>query len=257
VTGRRTILRHLHTVAAGLGDLVLPQTCLACGSSVPAADGLCEDCNVELLSLVSLPSCPRCGTTLGPHIPAREDGCSACPDTLPRFERVVRLGPYAGPLRSIVRELKYRRRAMRRRLGEMLGRAVQTRTDDELDVAMPVPMHWRRRLARGGNHARTLASAVARELGLPVGRELVRVRNTPPQTHLPRSKRVENVRGAFAVEPPAAVKGARVLLVDDVTTTGATANEAARTLLRAGARHVILAVVCKAEPPTAYARRLV
>lgn len=250
----RHILRAASAVATGLDDLILPRTCLACGSDVPSAGGLCERCNVELLSLVALPACPRCGTTLGPNIPVREDGCDGCPSTLPRFEQVIRLGPYTGPLRSIVRELKYRRRAMRRRLGEMLGRAVLSRCEEELDVVMPVPMHWRRRLARGQNHASTLAGAVAGPLALPTGGELIRVRNTPPQTHLPRSRRAENVRGAFAVAPASAVEGAGVLLVDDVTTTGATANEAARTLLRAGATRVVLAVVCKAEPPTAYSQ---
>lgn len=250
----RNILQAGRTVASGLGDLILPRTCLACGSDAPAAGGLCEQCNVELLSLVSLPSCPRCGTTLGPNIPVRDDGCDGCPSTLPRFDQVVRLGPYAGPLRSIVRELKYRRRTMRRRLGDMLGRALQSRCAEELDVVIPVPMHWRRRLARGEDHAASLAAAVAKPLGLPTGGELVRIRNTPPQTHLPRSGRAENVRGAFAVEPSDAVAGASVLLVDDVTTTGATANEAARTLLRAGAVRVVLAVVCKAEPPTAYSQ---
>ncbi len=256
MTAHRALLDGLWSVAVGLGDLVLPRTCLGCGSSAPAADGLCERCSVDLLSLVALPSCPRCGATLGPNIPASDDGCDACPPTLPRFECVVRLGPYAEPLRSIVRELKYRRRIMRRRLGRMLAQALRTRHDGGFDVVIPVPMHWRRRLLRGQNHAEVIASAVASQLELPVGNELIRVRNTPPQTHLPRSRRAENVRGAFAAGSRY-VLDASVLLVDDVTTTGATANEAARTLLRAGAKRVVLAVVCKAEPPTAYARHQV
>jgi len=148
---------------------------------------------------------------------------------------------------------------MRRRLGEMLGQTVSagiSGDDDEggFDLVMPVAMHWRRRLVRGWDHARTLARAAARKLGLPVGNELHRVRNTPPQVHLPRSRRIENVRGAFSVTPRGAkaLDGAHILLVDDVTTTGATANEAARTLLRAGAARVVLAVIAKSEPPTAY-----
>ena len=90
-------------------------------------------------------------------------------------------------------------------------------------------------------------------LGLPVGDELVRVRNTPPQVNLSRTGRMANVRDAFAVRHAAGVRGANVVLTDDVTTTGATANEAARTLLRAGANDVTLAVLAKAEPPRAYA----
>ena len=118
---------------------------------------------------------------------------------------------------------------------------------------MPVPMHWRRRLARAADHARILAGELAAELGVPLGDELIRLRHTPPQVDLPRTRRIENVRGAFGVRRAGALAGANVLLVDDVTTTGATANEAAKTLLAAGAEKVALAILAKTEPPTAYA----
>ena len=129
-------------------------------------------------------------------------------------------------------------------------------TGEAFDVVLPVPMHWRRRLQRGFAHARALAARVAIELHVPLGSDLSRTRNTPPQTHLPRSRRIENVRGAFAVRSPATVRGASILLVDDVTTTGATVDEATRALLAAGAHHVAVAVLAKAEPPTAYAHQL-
>jgi len=251
------LLGGVRALAAGVAELVLPEACCACEDPRVAANRLCERCNVALLGLVSLAYCPRCGATLGPNIPARDDGCWACPNPLPRFSRVVRLGPYTGPLRSIIHELKYRRRdAMRRRLGALLAQAVRGGgTHQEFDVVLPVPMHWRRRLARGYDHARVLARAVARELRLPLGDELVRVRNTPPQTHLSRTRRIENVRRAFALRPRENLAGASVLLVDDVTTTGATASEAARTILAGKALHVTLAVVAKSESPRAYTQR--
>lgn len=237
-----------------LAGLWLPPVCPACEAAEISAEGLCDDCNVRLLSLVSLRYCRRCGSTVGPNIPLYEDGCSACPTPVGRWDRVVRLGPYAHPLRKVVRELKYhRRQIMPRRLGTMLAQAVATGCPEaEFDLVAPIPAHWRRRLVRGQDHAAVLAGWVARELDLPVGRELIRVRNTSPQVFLPRSRRIGNVRGAFSAAWRAAVAGAHVLLVDDVTTTGATANEAARTLLRAGASRVTLAVVAKAEPPAAY-----
>jgi len=148
---------------------------------------------------------------------------------------------------------------MRMRLGQMLGQLVASGTEDDQtapQLVMPAPMHWRRRFVRGWDHARALGRAVGRELRLPVGDELIRLRNTPQQAQLPRSRRIANVRGAFAVRKPQALNGASILLVDDVTTTGATANEAARTLLQAGAARVTLAVVAKSEPPTAYAKRI-
>ena len=251
-----TVTAALTAGARSLVDLALPPACAGCGTPDGLEGKLCGQCNLALLSLVSMSYCPRCGATLGPHVPAKDDGCSACPTPLPRFRRVVRLGPYAPPLRTAARDLKYRRReTMRRRLGRMLAESVAARCSDRpLEVVMPVPMHWRRRLGRGCDHARLLARTVSRRLGLPVGRELIRVRNTPPQGHLPRTRRIENVRGAFSITAARGIAGAHVLLVDDVTTTGATANEAARAMLNAGAGAVTLAVLAKAEPPLAYAQ---
>ncbi len=249
------LLSSLRRGAGSLWDLLLPEVCGACGAAEPRGGGLCGPCGEALLSMVALPYCPRCGATIGPNIPIRDDGCAACPATLPRFATVVRLGPYGRPLRSIVQELKYHKREqMLDRLGEMLAQALRSQTEfEQFDVILPVPMHWRRRIVRGFDHARTLARSLSGQLDLPVGDELIRVRPTGPQVRLSRTQRIENVHGAFAIASAATIEGAHVLLVDDVTTTGATANEAARTLLSGGAGRVTLAVVAKAEPPSAYA----
>lgn len=82
---------------AGLMDLLLPDVCASCGAAEPTAAGLCDTCNQQLLHSVTLGYCPRCGASLGPNVPARMDGCAACPTTLPRFQRLWRLGPYAPP----------------------------------------------------------------------------------------------------------------------------------------------------------------
>jgi len=254
----KTVLHAAGQCFAGLADLLLPAVCGACGSGEVAADGLCQRCGRELLSMVALPYCPRCAATIGPNVPVRQDGCAACPTVLGRFAEVIRLGPYGPPLRSMIQQLKYHRQeVMLRRLGDLLCQAVAARADVEtLDVVMPVPMHWRRRLARRYDHARAIAAELAGRLGLPLGDELVRAKYTPPQVQLPRTRRVEVIRGAFALRSNVAVRGAHVLLVDDVTTTGATASEAARTLLSGQASKVTLAVMAKAEPPTAYSKQL-
>lgn len=250
----RSLLVALRYCAAAGAELMLPGGCGACGGAEAAGGGLCEPCGRALLSMVALPYCPRCGATIGPGIPVREEGCSACPATLGRFNQVIRLGPYAAPLRQVVRELKYRRHeAMLSRLGELMSQAVLARLgEDRIDVVMPVAMHWRRRWSRGFDHARALARQVARRLDVPLGDELIRIRHTPQQANLSRTARIEMVRGAFAVNSPAALAGAHVLLVDDVTTTGATAGDATRALLEADAVRVTLAVVAKAEPHRAY-----
>lgn len=252
---RGTLTGAIGTCLSGVADLLLPEVCAACGADYVAVDGLCPHCNVELLSLVALPACPRCVTTLGPNIPARQDGCGACPATLPRFERAFRLGPYAGCLRLAIRGLKYHRyERLRGRLTALLAERIRADWNGEpFDAVVPVPMHWRRRFSRGFDHARSIADRLSRELGVPLGDDLARIRHTPPQVGLPRTRRLANVHGAFAIRSPDTVRGAGLLLVDDVTTTGATADEAARTLLAAGAHHVALAVLAKAEPPTAYA----
>ena len=242
------------SLTTGLADLLMPQTCAACDASLVSAAGLCSQCNIRLLQLVSLPYCPRCGATIGPNIPVREDGCGVCPATLGRFSRVIRLGPYAHPLRRAIQHLKYHRQeVVLGRLVDMLAEAVRVGCDGApFDLIMPVPMHWRRRLARGYDHAAGLARELGRRLDLPVGEELIRIRYTPQQVRLSRTQRILSVRGAFGLATRANLSGTRILLVDDVTTTGATANEATRTLLAGGAADVVLAVLAKAEPPRAY-----
>jgi ComF family protein len=107
---------------------------------------------------------------------------------------------------------------------------------DEINLVIPVPLHRRRLWWRGFNQAAILAAEIARRIGAPLDTAaLIRMRPTPPQTARSHDDRTRNVRGAFAVPKPARVLGRRVLLVDDVMTTGATADECARTLLRAGA----------------------
>ncbi len=238
----------------GMVDLLLPAICPSCRQADISAAGLCDECNVKLLSLVALPYCPRCASTLGPNVPARDDGCNECPTPLPRYATAVRLGPYADPLRQAVRDLKYHQSDVTLgRISQMLAQAVAGSEIDRLDFIVPVPAHWRRRVGRGVDHSAALARAIAGNLNLPVDAELTRIRHTPPQTHLSRTRRLANVRNAFAAPHPRAIAGARILLVDDVTTTGATVNEAARTLLKAGAYSVSVAVLAKSEPPTAYA----
>jgi len=254
----RHVLSTAGDILRATAELLWPPTCACCGTNEPTREGLCEACGREMLSLASLAYCRRCGTTAGPYLSPDGDGCAGCPPVAFRFGQVCRIGPYTGCLRSAVHRLKYSRRPVSaRRLAGLLADAVAARGEGPApDVVVPVPMHWVRRMARGWNHARALGAGMARRLGVPVEPALRRVRNTPPQVHVPASQRAANVRGAFSAGRTSDVGGATVLLVDDVMTTGATCNEAARTLLAAGAERVRVAVLARAEPPTAYSRRL-
>jgi ComF family protein len=117
-----------------------------------------------------------------------------------------------------------------------------------IDVVVPIPMHWTRRLWRGVNNPDFLARTVSQRLRLPCAPHLLRMRRrTQPQTGLTANGRLVNVRGAFRAPPHPDLAGSRVLLIDDVMTTGATAAEAARTLRRAGVAEVAIAVLARAE----------
>lgn len=177
--------------------------------------------------------------------------CTRC-RTSPRLvTRLRTVGPYEGRLREILHALKYQgRRSIALVLAAMMrsaGRSIL----EEADVVVPVPLHWRRRWTRGFNQADDLAVC----LGLPVRRMLRRRRPTLPQVSLPGIERWENVSGAFEVprrhgkKRRPAFAGLTAVLVDDVTTTGATLDACAMALGEAGARRVWAVTAARAAPP--------
>ena len=237
------------TVARSLLGLLLPPRCTCCGEPADSAGGaitLRSACRRELAALAGQPSCPRCGRTVGPYA-----SCSLCARKTPPFQAAVRIGIYDGPLSRMVQSLKYKgARHGIPLLSELLAAKLhQAGAAQEVDLVTAVPLHWWRYWRRGFNQSLLLARGLRRRgLEAPQRRVLVRTRDTRPQVGLSMTARRENVRGAFRVRRPAEVKGRRILLVDDVMTTGATAGECARVLRRAGARSVTVAVVAVAGP---------
>ncbi len=138
-------------------------------------------------------------------------------------------------------------------LGDHLAEEIWHRLGGDLraaDMVVPVPLHWRRQMTRGYNQAERIARPLARRLGRPLVAALWRCRATPPQARLERSRRQANLRGAFRGRRAAvAIRGRRVLLVDDVTTTGATLSHAARALRRSGASWVMALAVGRTPAP--------
>jgi ComF family protein len=220
-------------------DWLLPRCCEVCAAELPAGapPALCVSCRASIVPPPH-PLCPRCGLPLS----APSAGCPPCLAAAPSFDSARALGLYrpAGdghnPLAIAIHALKYRRRrCVAAALGELLALACTAPADV---VVVPVPLHPTRLRARGYNQAFLLARVLAHHRRLELSHPLERVRDTAPQRSLGRRARLANLRAAFRIARAERVRGRRVLLVDDVLTTGATADACAGVLRAAGATGV-------------------
>jgi ComF family protein len=191
--------------------------------------------------------CVDCKTPFLNQFPLDEQGrCSLCRLGLTGFDTVYTFGSYEDTLRELIHLFKYgRMRPLARVLGELTARAIPR--EHRFDVIVPMPLHWRKRWSRGYNQSELLAKEVARRWGVPVKNIVRRVKATAPQAGLSNSKRRLNVRAAFRMRKGTNIKGLRVLLIDDVVTTGSTASACASVLKRAGASHVAVAAVARTD----------
>ena len=209
---------------------------------------VCEDCLAGLESWDDALLCAGCQQTVADAEGLDERGyCGACRREPPAFEFVRGIGPYEGSLRRLIHLLKYDGvRPVAETMGARLAAGAAELGD--VDLIVPAPLHWRRRLARGFNQSALIAEALSRRIGVPCARRaLVRVRPTPAQAGLSQQQRRRNLQGALRTPRPETVRGKTVLLVDDVMTTGATLTACARTLRRAGAKEVRALVVARAQ----------
>ena len=219
-------------------QVFFPQQCFACGMG-SGNDVLCGEC-LRMLPGRGLARCPLCGVPQGAGAV-----CGACLSHPPPFDRTVAVLDYGFPLDRLVQALKYGHRlSVSRLFVELLAAS----PPPEADLVLPMPLHLARLRARGFNQAAELARPLARGWGLPVALDRVlRDVDTAPQAGLPWKARAANVRGAFRVTGP--VDGLRVVVVDDVMTTGATLAELARSLKGAGAASVENRVLARTPPP--------
>jgi ComF family protein len=242
----------LRPLWVSLKQLLLPAHCAACGAASPADSRapLCEACARAIAELIEVPYCPLCGRNAGPYT-SGPGGCIFCRNYPVDFDAAVRVGPYEDPLRSLILRCKRDRRL---EIAPFLGRLLAERLAlaawiDRVDVIVPVPLHWVRRMARGFNQSELLAHQLRRAAGRKVAvKRLRRTRPTPHQMYLSAERRRTSVRGAFAtgwLDGDFRDKG--VLVVDDVMTSGTTIGECVRLVQKAGAREVFVAVVATAD----------
>ncbi len=238
----------LARIADRLLDFCFPRACPGCGAGHERAGLFCRACERMMQELETAAACRQCGRPL----PLPGSPCPTCRGRgLRPFARLLSLGVLREPLRSAVHRVKYARQW---HLAEALADRLVDAHDlqswlAESDVLVPVPLHSRRQAERGFNQADVIARQVGRRCGLPVATPAARVRDTPTQTGLHAlAKRADNLRGAFAVTDPAAVRGRRVVVVDDVSTTGATLSSLGRALRAHRPAELSALVLCVADP---------
>jgi len=247
-TPLRDALRGARNAGVRLLDLVYPPSCLCCREAVAAHGGLCADCWNDM-GLIERPYCERLGTPFERDFEAPgmiSPEAAAHPPVFARARAVARYD--GGTARALANRLKYYDRL---ELAEPMGRWM-ARAGAELlrdaDVLAPIPLHRLRLASRRFNQSAALARVISRESAVPLETmALERVKPTAPQVGLTRPQRAANLSGAFRVDKARAgrIAGGAVVLVDDVLTTGATANAAARALLKAGAARVDLLVFAR------------
>jgi ComF family protein len=236
---------NIAQIVRDVADLVYPPRCIGCAAAAQGA--LCADCGASMGVLESIAACPRCAAPLG-------EG-SACPycggDGIYPFQTIAALGPFRDPLRRLIHRMKYRHGwPIAEILADRLMHHPRAREVlEQTDCLVAVPLHGARQFGRGYNQAESLAGQLAHRCRLGLAHPLVRLKNTLSQTTVgSRRDRADNLRHAFGLIHPRAIRGRRVTLVDDVMTTAATLKSAAAALKDARPSGINALVLAVADP---------
>ena len=228
-------------------SLLYPATCAICGKHVRASEYLCDGCEAKVVRIVP-PCCEICSEPFEGSINTAFT-CANCAHRTIHFDAAVAAYRGRGIVRDVIHQFKYNRQI---HLRHLVARWLRAALDDErlrdcrFDVIVPVPLHPARQRERGFNQASLLAQLLSAHTSIPSKPLLKRIRYTTTQTALDRSERMENLHNAFRLRKNADMRGLRVLLIDDVLTTGSTLSECARVLKRAGAISVHAATAARA-----------
>jgi competence protein ComFC len=251
---RKQRCRPVQTVVDGVLNLVYPDNCIICAAPVSRQKdcGVCESCWAKACTLrIQPPFCPLCGIPYQTFDSSDSHLCGRCILETPLYSAARSFGFYAAELSSLIQHLKfYGRRNLDGLLSQLLSWAFcDTWARNEFDLIVPVPLHSKRKRERGYNQAAFLASCLSHIIGIPHCESLLhRVKQTPSQVGLSDLERFRNLRHAFQCMNTGGAKGQRILLIDDVMTTGATVSSACEALLDGGAFRVSALTVARAVP---------
>ncbi|MBR5154725.1 MAG: ComF family protein [Alphaproteobacteria bacterium] len=241
----------MHGLFKKIIDIILPPRCLICGKVINSDNSLCGEC-FSNIKFITNPYCCKCGTPLSCKIDDEKMLCVSCLN--PKIKKLFRMSRsavvYDDFSKKLVLDFKFLNHLENKKLLVnwliMAGRDI---FDEGVDLIVPVPLHFSRILQRRYNQSAILAKEVAFRKNIKVSFDaLSRIRKTAPQVMCAGKERKKNVKGAFKVNDIEAIKGKRIVIIDDVYTTGSTLKECAKVLLKAGAKSVdtlTVAKVCK------------
>lgn len=233
-------------------DIFYPRSCLHCKRNLNDSRELylCDDCKRQT-SYIDTFHCMRCGASIAPYgASISKESCAACKGRRLYFDSMTAIASYDGAMKTLIHKFKY---ARQKYLFRMLNDIIVTHNKlkdivPDIDVVVPVPLYWLKKMRRGFNQSELLSLGINRYFSKPLSaNNLCRIKNTESQTRLPKSQRQKNIHNAFFVKYPGLFQEKKILLVDDVMTTGVTASECSKKLKESGARHVHLLVLANAK----------
>jgi len=247
----RSFQDFFRLVRQSMAALLWPDQCLLCGAWLreDAERGVCTPCLARIRPLSPATLCRTCGKPGLPPTGTGDGRCPACREAPPAFDAARAFAVYDTSLRQLILHYKFKHQSrLHIPLGHLMGLALATHFPrEEIALVTHVPLHWRRRMARGFDQTELLARFLARRSGRRHVALLKRTRHVPPQSTLDLARRTDNIRGTFACRWPGKCRARTVLLVDDILTTGATVNECARVLKEAGAARVLVLTLARVE----------
>lgn len=246
-------INRLFNLNTDILTTLFPEDCYLCGYLILSREKrfVCVPC-WDKIDYIRGPVCPRCSKPFGS--PDALDYtpdylCGDCRKNLPLFDGIKAVGYYQGVLKDIIHLFKYRGKVgLGPYLIDLMNQAYQEKwADNSFDVIIPVPLHRKRLREREFDQALILAKGISKDQGIPlIYGNLIRHRWTESQTSLSKKERRHNVKGAFSLRNPDQIRGLRVLLIDDVYTTGATITECAKVLKKAKAKQLYVFTIARA-----------